>query len=199
MKQTMSTKGTGVRGAAAAIRLSPVSYVVLGLVGLRGPSTPYQLKRAVGRSIEYFWPFPHSQLYDEPRRLAAAGLLIEQREQGGRRRRTYALSKAGRKALEAWLRHPPDEVFEMRDMAVLQLFFSDFMTTEHLVALARAQITLYEQRLAEYDAIAERNAGRPRRARRMASLDLGRRMARATLGFWRDIADKPPEGPERSK
>jgi PadR family transcriptional regulator, regulatory protein AphA len=196
MKRTMST---GARGAPAAIRLSPISYVVLGLVGLRGPSTPYQLKRAVGRSITHFWPFPHSQLYDEPQRLSAAGLLVEEREESGRRRRTYALSKAGRKALETWLRQPPDAVFEMRDMAVLQLFFSDFMKTEDLVALARAQTKLYEQRLVEYDVIAERNAGRPGRARRMASLDLGRRMARATLGFWRDIADKPPEGPERSK
>ena len=52
-------------------RLSPTSYVVLGLVSLRGPSTPYELKNAVEKSVAYFWTFPHSQLYREPERLAA--------------------------------------------------------------------------------------------------------------------------------
>ena len=36
--------------AADSLRLSPVSYLVLGLIGLRGASTPYQLKRAASRS-----------------------------------------------------------------------------------------------------------------------------------------------------
>lgn len=179
----------------AAIRLNPVSYVVLGLVGLRGPSTPYQLKRAASRSLDYFWPFPHAQLYSEPVRLVAAGLLREDREDSGRRRKTYSLTKAGERALQAWLRQPPGEVFEMRDMATLQLFFSDFMRTEDLVSLARAQVGLYRARLADYRAIAERNAGLPNRARRMASLDLGQRMARAVLAFWSDVAENPPPAP----
>jgi PadR family transcriptional regulator AphA len=177
----------------AAIRLNPVSYVVIGLVGLRGPSTPYELKRAASRSLDYFWPFPHAQLYSEPVRLAEAGLLKEKRETAGRRRKTYSLTGAGRKALQAWLSVPPQDVFEMRDMAVLQLFFSDFMQTEDLVALAESQVVLYRQRLAEYREIAQRNSGRTGRARRMASLELGERMARAVLGFWSDIAAHPPQ------
>jgi len=50
---------------------------------LRGPSTPYDLKRFVQLSVGNFWPFPHTQLYAEPARLAEAGLL----EETGRRRR----------------------------------------------------------------------------------------------------------------
>ena len=50
-------------------RLSITSYVVLGMIGLRGPSTPYDLKRGIGHSVGYFWPFPHAQLYAEPERL----------------------------------------------------------------------------------------------------------------------------------
>jgi DNA-binding PadR family transcriptional regulator len=178
----------------AAIRLNPVSYVVIGLVGLRGPSTPYELKRAASRSLDYFWPFPHAQLYSEPVRLAQAGLLKEKREAAGRRRKTYSLTPAGRKALQAWLSVPPQDVFEMRDMAVLQLFFSDFMPTDDLVALAESQVALYRRRLAEYREIAQRNSGRTERARRVASLELGERMARAVLGFWSDIAADPPRG-----
>jgi PadR family transcriptional regulator AphA len=180
--------------------MSPISYVVLGMVGLRGPSTPYELKRAASRSLDFFWPFPHAQLYNEPVRLVAAGLLEENREEGGRRRKTYSLTKAGEKELQAWLRNPPGQVFEMRDMAVLQLFFSDFMSAKDLKALARAQVALYHARLAEYRDIAEHNAQRPSRPRRMASLDLGVRMARAVLEFWTDILkDPPPRQAQHSK
>jgi PadR family transcriptional regulator AphA len=79
-------------------------------------------------------------------------------------------------------------------MAVLQLFFSDFMPTDDLVALAESQVALYRRRLAEYREIAQRNSGRTERARRVASLELGERMARAVLGFWSDIAADPPRG-----
>ena len=177
--------------ARSNIRLSPVSYVVLGLLGLRGPSTPYELKRASSRSLDYFWPFPHAQLYDEPARLVEAGLLSRKQEQNGRRRITYSLTKRGETALRDWLKRPPGDVFEMRDMAVLQLFFSDFMTEEDLVSLAASQVALYQARLAEYREIAAHNAARAGE-RRMASLELGERLARAVLGFWTDIAADPP-------
>ena len=75
------------RPMSSQVRLGPVSYLVLGIVALRGPSTPYDLKRFVQLSIGHFWPFPHTQLYAEPARLADAGLLEEMREESGRRRR----------------------------------------------------------------------------------------------------------------
>ncbi len=175
-----------------SIRLGPTSYLILGLISYRGPSTPYQLKRAVGRSVGHFWPFPHTQLYQEPDRLARAGLLVEEREQDGRRRRTYAITEAGREALTAWLREPTADVTQFRDLAALKIFFSEFMSTDDLVAMAREQVRLYEQRLAEYAAIGARYASRPELGRRMASLDLGIRLTRAARDFWRDIAADPP-------
>ena len=71
--------------AHSDVKLTPVSCLVLGLIGLRGPSSPYDLKRAISRSVSYFWPFPHSQLYDEPERLVEAGLLSRKAETSGRR------------------------------------------------------------------------------------------------------------------
>ncbi len=68
------------------LRAGPVSYLVLGIVAVRGPSTSYDLKRFVQLSIGHFWPFPHTQLYAEPARLAEAGLLEETQEESGRRR-----------------------------------------------------------------------------------------------------------------
>ena len=175
-----------------SVRLSPTSYLILGLIAYRGPSTPYQLKRAVNRSLGYFWPFPHTQLYEEPDRLARAGLLVEEREENGRRRRTYALTDAGRAALTAWLHQPTTDVMQLRDFAALKIFFSEFMSTEALIAMAEEQVRLYDQRLVEYEAIEARYANRPDLGRRMASLDLGFRLARAAQAFWRDIAADPP-------
>ncbi len=171
-------------------RLSAVSYVILGLIALRGPSTVYELKVAASRSTDYFWPFAHSQLYGEPQRLAEAGLLSDTQEPHGRRRRVYAMTPAGRDALTTWLRTPPGEVFEMRDLAVLQLFFSENMSDEDVVALARDQVRLFGERLRLYQSITEVNANRP--PRRMAPLELGRRMAEVSLSFWMEIAEAPP-------
>ena len=179
--------------AADPLRLSPVSYLVLGLIGLRGASTPYQLKRAASRTINYFWPFPHSQLYGEPERLAAAGLLSEEREEAGRRRKLYSLTPLGKQALEDWLATPPGAIFEMRDMAVLQLFFGEFTSEETIVRLAEDQVRLYRERLAVYQTIADQYHAAPMSQRRMAPLDLGIRMAQACIGFWSDIARQPPE------
>jgi DNA-binding PadR family transcriptional regulator len=178
--------------AEPSVRLNPVSCLVLGLIGLRGPSTPYDLKRAISRSVSYFWPFPHSQLYDEPERLVEAGLLSRKVETSGRRRKLYKLTRKGERALGNWLATPPDDVFEMRDIAVLQLFFSEFMSKEDLVRLANSQAKLYRERLAIYAQIEKTNVGKMGRNRRMAPLFLGIKMANACLDFWEDIAKNPP-------
>ena len=70
----------------SSMALTPVSYLVLGLVA-GGARTSYELKPKVASSVGYMWTFPHSALHAEPGRLAAFGLLHEQREQAGRHRR----------------------------------------------------------------------------------------------------------------
>lgn len=178
--------------AEDAIRLSPTSYVVLGLINLRGPSTPYELETAVQKSVEYFWKFPHSQLYREPDRLAASGHLTFDQEAGGRRRKVFSLTAQGRDALRAWLSRPVDDVFEMRDEAVLQLFFSDQLTAPALVELAEREIALYQQRLDQYAQIASLELPRHGQDRRMAPLRLGVKLAEAFRDFWEEIAQAPP-------
>lgn len=167
-------------------RLNPVSYVVLGLIRLRGPSSPYDLKRAVGRSIQYFWPFPHSQLYVEPTRLANAGLLSEEQEREGRRRKLYALTDAGAEALDQWLGTAAGQVFELRDLAILQLFFTDSMDAGQLRNLAREQVSFHRKRIAEFDEIAA-NTTEFAGQNRMLPLDLGIRLSRSCLEFWSDV------------
>jgi len=166
---------------------------VLGLIGLRGPSTPYELKSAAARSIAYFWPFPHSQLYSEPTRLAQAGLLLETRESGGRNRKVYSLTDEGRRALTDWLAKPPTEIHELRDMALLQLQFFEFASEEELIALARQQGDLHRERLKTYGEIAARFGERYGGRRRMAGLRFGVMMEKAYITFWDEIAADPPK------
>ncbi|HEV2896201.1 MAG TPA: PadR family transcriptional regulator, partial [Actinomycetota bacterium] len=96
----------------------------LGQVARDGPSTPYAIKTAVGRGVAHFWPFPHSQIYSETERLARLGLLAEEREQTGRRRRSYRITADGRAALAGWLAEPADEPPQFRSLGLLKLFFS---------------------------------------------------------------------------
>lgn len=104
------------------IRLTTTSYAVLGLLDVLGEATPYALKQALERSIENFWPVPHTTFYDEPARLAKAGVLSERREDGGRRRRLYALTDGGRAALREWADAPDLAPQQLRDEGLLKIF-----------------------------------------------------------------------------
>lgn len=173
----------------STVNLTPVSYVVLGLIARDGPSTPYELKVATRRGIAHFWPFPHSQLYAESERLAAAGLLEEEREEGGRRRRRYALTDAGRAALATWLAEPVDDVPQLRSLGLLKLFFGQFAADGDMRALAAAQAAAHRERLASYyPAAEERLAARPDRAWQLEVLHAIRDTERVLLRHWSTLA-----------
>src|SRR5262245_49058228 len=104
-------------------RLTPTSYIVLGLIELRGEATPYELKALAAQGVGNFWSLQHAQLYTETARLAEAGYLDEEREDGGRRRKRYRMTDRGREALRAWVAAPTDQFTELRDLALLKLFF----------------------------------------------------------------------------
>jgi PadR family transcriptional regulator, regulatory protein AphA len=105
-----------------SIRLTGTSYAVLSLLELSGPATVYDLKQALERSIENFWPVPHTTFYAEPARLAAAGLLTEHQEDGGRRRKVYTLTGEGRDALKQWANSPELAPPQVREEGVLKIF-----------------------------------------------------------------------------
>jgi PadR family transcriptional regulator AphA len=176
----------------ASERLSPTSYVVLGMVGLRGPSTSYDLKRAVSRSIGYFWVFPHAGLYSEPQRLVTMGLLAASREQNGRRRRTYSITDDGLRELRAWLAAPTNEHFQLRDVAELKLFFNELGEPGNVQRLAREQIAQHEERIEIYQSMQQRYSTMEGVAPRLVTLRLGLEMEYAALRFWTQLAEEAP-------
>jgi DNA-binding PadR family transcriptional regulator len=164
------------------IRLTPTSYIVLGLLELAGESTPYALKQLAARSVGYFWTLQHAQLYTEPERLAEAGYVTEKREETGRRRKLYALTDRGREALEEWRTESTTELAELREPALLKLFFG-----ADPKALAATQIPANRARLAEYEAIRDSMPEEVPPGPRQA-LEMGIRFERAAIAFWEELA-----------
>lgn len=164
--------------AAGDIALTPTSYIVLGFVDQSGPSTPYALKQQVEATVGSFWSVPHSQLYSEPARLAAAGYLSERREESGRRRKTYALTAKGRRALERWREAPTDELPELRDLSLLKLFFGGDPGK-----IAAPQAAAHRAKLESYRALLANDTGDgPRGPWR--TLDAGLGHEREWVDFW---------------
>lgn len=177
----------------ADVNLNPVSYVVLGLISRDGASTPYDLKVAVTRGIATFWLFPHSQLYAEAERLARAGLLQEKQEQQGRRRRTYKLTEAGRRALREWLDDPTvDEPLQMRDLGLLKLYFGHFADAKDIAALAAEQLALHKRRLEDFKTRETRLLDQEGRESQLAVLRLGIDLTRTYIASWKRIQEDPP-------
>lgn len=117
----------------AAAAPTTTSYALLGLLALR-PWTTYELTKQVQRSLGWFWPRTERKLYDEPKKLVAAGWATATEQRTGKRPRTvYAITADGRRALREWLGEasaPPSVEFE----AMVKVFFADGGTIEQLHA-----------------------------------------------------------------
>jgi PadR family transcriptional regulator, regulatory protein AphA len=161
------------------VRLSTTSYVVLGLVEMLEPATPYDIKRAAEVSIANFWTVAHTQLYSECSRLTREGLLHEQQEQDGRRRKLYRLTDTGRAALDAWRSEPAGEDFELRDPGTLKLFFG-----ADPKPLAEVQLTIHQQQLATYRELAKQEMPEGMRL----ALECGIGHEREYVRYWKKLA-----------
>jgi PadR family transcriptional regulator AphA len=168
------------------VNLTDTSYAVLGLIDELGPSTPYQLKSVASISVFHFWTIPHTQIYTECRKLAQAGLLDEQREETGRRRRTYRLTAKGRKALSEWRDDPNTDLYELRDPGLLKLFAGG-----DPAALAETQLEAHERRLHSYEALRDSMRDMPEGMR--LALDAGIGHAREYVRFWSRLRKQRPK------
>jgi PadR family transcriptional regulator, regulatory protein AphA len=165
-------------------RLTDTSYAVLGLVEQVGPVTPYRLKQTAEQALAHLWSIRHTPLYTECARLAEAGLLDEQREPSGRRRRTYRVTEAGRTALSDWLADANTDLYELRDPGLLKLFFGADPR-----AVADDQMRRHQEQLEAFRALTkapELTAGM------RVALQAGIGHEREYVRFWRRLAAADP-------
>ena len=105
-------------------QLTPTSFAILGLLSIR-PFTSYELAQQMDRTVSWFWPRAASLVYEEPKKLAAAGLATSQLSfTGDRRSTTYQITSAGRKALADWL-DTPAAGMRMQFEAMIKVAFAD--------------------------------------------------------------------------
>jgi PadR family transcriptional regulator, regulatory protein AphA len=127
-------------------RLSTAGFAILGLLALR-PFSAYELTQQIHRGPRYMQPASERNLYAEPKRLAAAGLVRMRREQVGRRSRTvYEITPAGRDALRRQLATPPAPP-QLEFEALQRLVFADQGSKQDLLAALDATSRQVEELL----------------------------------------------------
>jgi PadR family transcriptional regulator, regulatory protein AphA len=163
------------------MRLTPTSYVVLGLVRWSPGITAYELEQAVGATVTHMWTIQRSQIYKEPGRLAEAGLLDAVEDNQGRLKTHYSIAEPGEAAFQEWLGADVDRPPEMRDLAILKVFFG-----AEPREIARAQVTLHETRLKSYELLRAAGALAPRGAR--LALDAAIAHEQTSILYWTALA-----------
>lgn len=130
--------------------MTTTGYALLGLLALR-PWTTYELAQQVRRSLNWFWPRAERKLYDEPKRLVAAGYATAREEFTGKRKRTvYEITDAGRAALRAWLAEPSAPPV-LENEALVRVFFADGGDVASLSATLTQMADGARARLAELE------------------------------------------------
>ncbi len=105
-----------------------------------GSRTGYDIKQKIEISTRFFWGASYGQIYPELKRLAAVGLVeAEADPRGGLKRTAYRLTPAGERVLHDWLTDGGHQLFEMRDEALLKIFFGDLLTPEEVLANVTAR------------------------------------------------------------
>jgi PadR family transcriptional regulator AphA len=152
--------------------LTPTSYAILGLLAVQ-PWTTYELAKQVDQTLSRFWPRTRSKLFEEPKKLAEAGLAEAMPRATGRRRSmVYKITPAGRAALAEWLAQestPP--TFESEHL--LKVFYAENGTTDDLRAsLAGLRGWVAEQSVPNVDIGSRYLAGTGAYPERLATLVL---------------------------
>jgi DNA-binding PadR family transcriptional regulator len=160
--------------------MTTASYLVLGMVELLQPVTPYELKAFAAQTVVNFWSMPHTQIYTQCDRLLEDGLLSEKRESTGRRRRSFSITRDGTEALRDWRSEPADAPVELRDLATLKVFFG-----ADPELMAEEQLAAHETKLEEYLAIKETGLARQGAA---LALEMGIAHEREFVKFWRKMS-----------
>lgn len=108
--------------------------------------------------------------------------MHERREDGGRHRRIYRLTRKGRATLDRWRSEPETDPFEMRDPAKVKLFLG-----AEPKALAEAQIEAHNVKLAEYRAVQDAAGDLPEGMRLV--LAAGIAQEREMIRFWSSVRE----------
>jgi DNA-binding PadR family transcriptional regulator len=128
-----------------------VQYAVLGLISSREAGIHgYQLKSEFDSLYGDFWALNYGQMYRTLDRLERAGYIegFDQFQTGRPNRKVFRITKSGRRILDEWLVHPPnDQPRPLRDELSVKLLFLNETRFEEILTLIRSQRAMYLQHL----------------------------------------------------
>lgn len=133
---------------------SPATYGLLGMLATQ-PMTGYELTQQLRRSLRFVWPTSEGHLYREQKKLVSLGWATVTIEPAGRRtRQRYAITRAGRSALRAWLATDPEEP-HLQVEGVLRAFYADSGSPDALAGSMRSTAASAGAMLAELHGFVE--------------------------------------------
>ena len=170
---------------------SSSSMAVLALLGI-DRWTPYELVQHMKRStIHHIWPRAESKMYEELKRLAAAGYAKATPDRKDPRRTRYAISPAGRRVLSRWVAEPGSGVF-FESEGALKVLFAESGTQEQLVATIDSMrahaLAVLDRRARVFDEVVRDGAPYPDRIHQSVLIfDLVNRLTSVVVE-WADFA-----------
>jgi DNA-binding PadR family transcriptional regulator len=170
--------------------LTPLSYVVLALVGRDG-AAPHDLVRMTREGQRLYFAGAASKVYEQPKRLERLGYLRSEKRPGKTRERThYTLTDDGLVALREWLARPSSFPRIQSEVAA-RVLASDLADDPHDVVLS---VQALREEIARLSAGVDQDETRapsiPHRERQLRLVrSLGRRVLQAHLD-WIDEVER---------
>lgn len=170
--------------------LTPLSYVILALVGRRGAGA-HDLAQMVTSGERLYYAGAASKIYERVGQLAERGYLEAEKRPGKTRERTYyTLTSKGLAALQAWLKEP-SPFPRIQSEAVTRVLASDLAADDHdVVQSVQALIPAIEHFHRVIDDDERRANAFPHRARQLQLVrSLGRRLLDAHLAWIAEVEE----------
>jgi DNA-binding PadR family transcriptional regulator len=117
--------------------------------------TGYEVKQRADNTLRFYWVSPAmSQIYTELERLDQHGYVVSTEvEDGKRTTRRFAITKAGRQALDEWLRTPVEEFLVLKHPIALRLMLGSLMEPDAVLGMLDDYLDQLADRRRELEAV----------------------------------------------
>ncbi|WP_181350854.1 PadR family transcriptional regulator [Thalassobacillus sp. CUG 92003] len=133
---------------------SHTKYAVLGLL-TTGCHTGYSIKQMIDGSLNHFWKISYGQIYPTLKKLTDEGLATakDTAQSGKPDKKEYAITSAGKEALQTWLQSPVETLSTEKNEFLLKLFFSRHQPHETTLMHLEQYLAKLHERYETYQAI----------------------------------------------
>lgn len=121
-----------------------LDYIILGSLTIRS-MTGYEIKKLMSYSTAFFSNVSYGSIYPTLKRFEETGLVRSHLEQkGGRRKKVYEITDAGRELFTGWLSSPLKPL-NFKYEILVRLFFARSMPHEQLLDLVEQHLEQIRQ------------------------------------------------------